>query len=248
MDVPKRVLIVEDDPTSLELAAAYFEAEGFRVLRAGNGAEMQVALRKFAVDLLCLDLRLPGQGGLSLLRELRRTSDLPVIVISAKTDDIDRIVALEMGADDYVDKPYNPRELLARANNILRRVGRTPRAEADDDDRFHFRGWTIDPAARRLTAPEGTDVHLTRGEFELLVALVRNRGRVLQRDTLLGTLSGRERDPFDRTIDVLVGRLRKKIERDPKDPELIITIHGIGYVFVDHAEENEDNSARQPAY
>ncbi len=234
MDVPKRVLIVEDDPTSLELMASYFEVEGFRVTRASDGNEMDIALRKVDVDLLCLDLRLPGRDGLSLLRELRRTSDLPVIVISSKTEDIDRIVALEIGADDYLDKPYNPRELLARANNILRRVGRSEQKEpVVATAAYQFRGWTLDPASRRLTSPDGTDVHLTRGEFELLLALVRHRGRVMQRDTLLDALSGRGRDPFDRTVDVLVGRLRKKIERDPKDPELIITVHGIGYVFLE---------------
>ncbi len=236
MDAPKRVLIVEDDPTSLELMAGYFELEGFRVLRASNGDEMDIALRKANVDLLCLDIRLPGRDGLSLLRELRRSSDLPVIVISSKTEDIDRIVALEIGADDYLDKPYNPRELLARANNILRRVSRSGQAPSEStEDIYKFNGWTLAPAARRLTAPDGSDVHLTRGEFELLLALQRHRGRVMQRDALLDALSGRERDPFDRTVDVLVGRLRKKIERDPKDPELIITVHGIGYVFLEKA-------------
>lgn len=234
MDAPKRVLIVEDDPTSLELMAGYFEVEGFRVLRASNGDEMDIALRKANVDLLCLDIRLPGRDGLSLLRELRRSSDLPVIVISSKTEDVDRIVALEIGADDYLDKPYNPRELLARANNILRRMGRSAQPTANNPDQVHsFNGWTLTPASRRLSAPDGSDVHLTRGEFELLLALVRHRGRVMQRDALLDALSGRERDPFDRTVDVLVGRLRKKIERDPKDPDLIITVHGIGYVFLD---------------
>ncbi|NDR58895.1 response regulator [Aliiruegeria sabulilitoris] len=238
MDAPKRVLIVEDDPTSLELMAGYFEVEGFRVLRASNGDEMEVALRKANVDLLCLDIRLPGRDGLSLLRDLRRSSDLPVIVISAKTEDVDRIVALEVGADDYLHKPYHPRELLARANNILRRVGRSAQAAPESEDQnYSFNGWVLTPAARRLTAPDGSDVHLTRGEYELLLALLQHRGRVMQRDALLDALSGRERDPFDRTIDVLVGRLRKKIERDPKTPELIITVHGIGYVFLERAAE-----------
>lgn len=234
MDAPKRVLIVEDDLTSLELMAGYFEVEGFRVLKASDGDEMDIALRKANVDLLCLDVRLPGRDGLSLLRDLRRSSDLPVIVISAKTEDIDRIVALEIGADDYLDKPYNPRELLARANNILRRVGRAAQPSPDNPNQIHnFDGWTLAPASRRLSAPDGSDVHLTRGEFELLLALLRHRGRVMQRDALLDALSGRERDPYDRTVDVLVGRLRKKIERDPKNPELIITVHGIGYVFLE---------------
>ncbi|SDJ37142.1 response regulator [Aliiruegeria lutimaris] len=237
MDAPKRVLIVEDDPTSLELMAGYFEVEGFRVLRASDGDEMDVALRRANVDLLCLDIRLPGRDGLSLLRELRRSSDLPVIVISAKTEDVDRIVALEVGADDYLQKPYNPRELLARANNILRRVGRSAQAPESEDQNYGFNGWVLTPAARRLTAPDGSDVHLTRGEYELLFALLRHRGRVMQRDALLDALSGRERDPFDRTVDVLVGRLRKKIERDPKNPDLIITVHGIGYVFLERAAE-----------
>ncbi|RYH11610.1 response regulator [Tropicimonas sp. IMCC6043] len=244
MEAPKRVLIVEDDPTSLELMAAYFEEEGFRVLRASDGDEMDIALRKANVDLLCLDLKLPGRDGLSLLRELRRTSDLPVIVVSAKTEDIDRIVALEIGADDYLDKPYNPRELLARANNILRRIGRSPRtAKVEVEERIRFQGWVIDIAGRRLIAPDGTDVHLTRGEFELLLALATHRGRVMQREQLLDALSGRNRDPFDRTVDVLIGRLRKKIERDPKNPDRIITVHGIGYVFLDGGSAQEEAAA-----
>lgn len=235
MDTPKRVLIVEDDPTTLELIEGYFEMEGFRTLRASDGDEMEIALRRAAVDLICLDLRLPGsRDGLSLLRDLRRNSEIPVIVISAKTDDIDKIVALEVGADDYIEKPFNPRELIARARNILRRAGRPVSADAmAEDDDSRFRGFTLDAAARRLTAPGGADIHLTRGEFELLLALVRHRGRVMQRDALLDALSGRDRDPFDRTVDVLIGRLRKKIERDPKNPDMIVTIHGIGYVFID---------------
>lgn len=233
MDAPKRVLVVEDDLTTLELIAGYFEVEGFRVLRARDGDEMEAALRKAAVDLVCLDLRLPGRDGLSLLRELRRTSDMPVIVISARTDDIDKIVALEIGADDYLEKPFNPRELLARAGNILRRIAVPPAGPQADAEYCRFRGWTLDTAARRLTAPDGQDIHLTRGEFELLLVLIRNRGRVMQRDTLLDALSDRNRDPFDRTVDVLIGRLRKKIERDPRHPEMIVTMHGIGYVFID---------------
>jgi len=234
MLAPKTILIVEDDPTSLEAMAGYFEVEGYRVIRAGDSEELDRALTRHQVDLMVLDLRLPGKDGLTLLRELRSHSDLPVIVVSARTDDIDHIVALEIGADDYLDKPVNLRELLVRARNILRRCGThaKPAAGSERPPRVTFSGWVLDTGARRLFAADGTDVHLTRGEFELLSYLTERAGQVLERDQLLDRLSSREWSPYDRSVDVLIGRLRAKIEVNPKDPRLIVTVHGVGYVFL----------------
>jgi len=234
MPPPKTVLIVEDDPTSLEATAGYFEVEGYRVVRAVDSDDMERELARRKIDLVILDLRLPGKDGLTLLRDLRAYSDIPVIVASGRTDDIDHIVALEIGADDYVDKPVNLRELLVRARNILRRGVTPPRDGAQPEPQeLRFCGWTLDIRRRRLLDPYGTDVHLTRGEFELLAYLVQRAGRVLERDQLLDCLSSREWKPYDRSVDVLVGRLRAKIEADPKDPKLIATVHGVGYMFVE---------------
>lgn len=236
---PKTILIVEDDPTSLEAMAGYFEVEGYRVIRASDSEELDRALVRHQVDLIVLDLRLPGKDGLTLLRELRAESDLPVIVVSARTDQIDHIVALEIGADDYLDKPVNLRELLVRARNVLRRCAGRPRPGAPQDrpKRVAFSGWTLDTSARRLLAADNTDVHLTRGEFELLCCFTERAGRVLDRDQLLDRLSSREWNPYDRSVDVLIGRLRAKIEADPKDPQLIVTVHGVGYVFLGKVTE-----------
>lgn len=241
MLAPKTILIVEDDPTSLETMGGYFEVEGYRVIRASDSSDMERALARHHVDLMVLDLRLPGKDGLTLLRELRSASDLPVIVVSARTDEIDHIVALEIGADDYLDKPVNLRELLVRTRNILRRCGAQPKpgAKPARPARVHFAGWTLDYGGRRLFSADGTDVHLTRGEFELLSHFTERAGQVLERDQLLDRLSSREWNPYDRSVDVLVGRLRAKIEENPKDPRLIVTVHGIGYVFLEAIGETQ---------
>ncbi|WP_371225042.1 response regulator [Roseovarius sp. 2305UL8-3] len=232
--MPKQILIVEDDPTSLEAVASYFEVEGYRVRRASDSNEMEQELRRHAIDLVVLDIRLPGKDGLTILRELRKSSDVPVIVMSARTEDVDHIVALEIGADDYLDKPINLRELLVRTKNILRRMANPTVPLRAKGDQQEFDGWLLDRSARRLTDPDGEDVHLTRGEFELLSFMAKRAGRVLQRDLLLDCLTSREWQPYDRTVDVLIGRLRTKIETDPKSPELIVTVHGVGYVFMGH--------------
>ncbi|MCP4820543.1 MAG: response regulator [Shimia sp.] len=234
---PKQIMIVEDEPTSLEAVSAYFEVEGYRVVRAHDAEEMEVELKRHVIDLLVLDIRLPGKDGLTVLRELRAHSDVPVIVTSARTEEVDHIVALEIGADDYLDKPVKLRELLVRAKNILRRAGQPARREQDDADVQVFDGWVLDRSARTLTGSDGENVHLTRGEFEILSFLARRTGRVLQRDQLLDCLAGREWQPYDRSVDVLIGRLRNKIERDPKAPRIIVTVHGVGYVFVGKAPQ-----------
>ncbi|MET1412009.1 response regulator [Roseibium sp. HPY-6] len=232
----QKILVVEDDPTSLEAMAGYFEVEGYRVLRATDSVGMERELKSHLIDLVVLDIRLPGKDGLTLLRELRISSDLPVIVVSARTEDVDHIVALEFGADDYLDKPVNLRELLVRAKNILRRASRQQAPLAEKSEIQEFNGWVLDRGARSLVSPKGEKVHLTRGEFELLSFLAHRPGRVLQRDQLLDCLADRDWQPYDRTVDVLIGRLRGKIEADPKSPTQIITVHGVGYVFAGHAD------------
>ncbi|MCW8834806.1 MAG: two-component system response regulator TorR [Rhodospirillales bacterium] len=230
MVTKSHILVVEDELTSRATLSGYFENEGYRITEAADGEEMRTAFAKGDVDLVMLDIRLPGEDGLSLLKELRQSSDVGIIMVTGKSDDVDRIVALEMGADDYVTKPFNPRELLARAKNLLKRTSAARMADKNEPVK-KFSGWTLDTEKRRLESPEGKDVRLTRGEFELLVAMVNNSGRVLTRDNLLDHISHREWDPNDRTVDVLIGRLRRKIETTPQDPELIATVHGVGYVF-----------------
>ncbi|WP_109316759.1 response regulator [Pseudovibrio ascidiaceicola] len=225
------ILVVDDDLTSRVALSGYFETEGYRVSEAEDGAQMRSVFAGGDVDLIMLDIRLPDDDGLTLLKDVRKKSDVGIIMVTGRTDDVDRIVALEMEADDYVIKPFNPRELLARSKNLLRRV-RAGRVPAVVDERLlSFSGWVLDLDKRGLQSPKGEDVRLTRGEFELLSALVENKGRVLTRDNLLDHLNHREWDPSDRTVDVLIGRLRRKIEANPKDPSLIMTVHGVGYVF-----------------
>lgn len=230
MILHNHILIVEDDATSRVTLARYFQNEGFRISEASDGDEMRQAFLKKDVDLILLDIRLPGEDGLTLLKEIRQKSRIGVIMVTGRSDAIDRVVALEMGADDYVTKPFNMRELLARSKNLLART--VEMRLADKSERVKkFAGWTLNLDMRRLVSPEGKDVHLTRGEFELLAALVSHPGRVMTRDILLDYLNHREWDPSDRTVDVLIGRLRRKIEPDPKNPSLIMAVHGVGYVF-----------------
>lgn len=232
MALRKTILIVEDEATSMEAMAAYFEIENYRVICAADGEEMQKALARHLIDLVVLDLRLPGKDGLTLLRELRGRSDMPVIVVSARSDEIDHIVALEIGADDYLDKPVNHRELLVRARNILRRCAPSrPVDPGPDAEVFKFDGWVLDSNARSLTDPTGADVHLTRAEFDLLHHLMRRAGSVLSREQVLEALGTRSWSLNDRSVDVLVRRLRSKIEVNPRKPKLIQTVRGIGYVF-----------------
>lgn len=230
MHEPRHMLVVEDDPVGRQTLSAYLRKEGHRVSEAANGEEVRRAFARGDIDVVLLDINLPGEDGLSLLRELRRQSEVGVIMVTGRQDEVDRIVALELGADDYVTKPYNMRELLPRAKNLARRVA-AARAQSPDEARKSFDGWTLDIPHWTLTSPSGEEIRLTRAEFELLATLVVNRGRVLTRDGLLDHISHRERDPFDRTIDVLIGRLRRKIEDDPSRPRRIITVHGVGYVF-----------------
>ena len=233
------ILIVDDDREIRDLLARFLAKHGYRVEVAADGRAMRKALEEWRIDLVVLDLMLPGEDGLVLCRRLRAESNIPVIMLTAMGEDIDRIVGLEIGADDYVPKPFNPRELLARIKAVLRRAGETPAAAGAaqrDGSALGFAGWRLEPAARRLTAPDGAGVELTAGEFELLVALVEHPQRVMSREQLLDLTRGREAAPFDRSIDVQVSRLRRKIETDPSKPEMIKTVRNGGYVFTTAVE------------
>lgn len=227
------LLVVDDDQAILDLLTDFLSEHGFTVATATDGRTMGQALDARPSDLVILDVKLPGEDGLSLAARLRATADIPIIMLTGQGGDIDRIVGLELGADDYVVKPFNPRELLARIKAVLRRSRGTdaPRAEGERPDRRRFRGWEVDLSTRVLTAPDGRPVSLTQGEFNLLEALVRAPNRILSRDQLLTMTRLTDGDVFDRTIDVLILRLRRKIEPNPKTPSLIRTERGLGYVF-----------------
>ena len=234
------ILIVEDDQTIGEGLLAALEHERFDVRHVETAEDAQEAIRTTVPDLLICDIMLPGMDGLQLMRKVKQDyENLPVIMLTAKGDEIDRVMGLEMGADDYVTKPFHPHELVARVRAVLRRVGTLPdRAEAMPETVLRFADWTLDPTRRRLEAPDGVSVALSDGEFDLLLAFAEHPRRVLSRDQLLDLTRGRAAAPFDRSVDVQVGRLRRKIETDPKRPELIKTVRGGGYLFtpaVDHA-------------
>ncbi len=226
------ILIVDDDRDVCDVVQEYLAGEGYRVSIAQNGGDMRRSLAQAPVDLVILDLMLPGEDGLSLARSLRNESGLGIVMLTGRTDIVDRIIGLEMGADDYLPKPFNLRELLARVKSVLRRIQQQtgdkpvlPRSKA------RFSGWEFDLASRELTSPLGEEVRLTTGEFDLLSAFVNNANQVLSRDRLLDLARNREAGPFDRTIDVQVGRLRRKLETDPQKPTLIKTVRGGGYIF-----------------
>jgi two-component system OmpR family response regulator len=231
MDATEHVLVVDDDPEIRDLLARYLSRNGYRVSAAEDGSGLARALETGGVDLIILDIMLPGRDGLELARDLRARSDIPIIMLTARGDDTDRIVGLEMGADDYLPKPFNPRELLARIKTVLRRAKALPPQAKSRTKRLRFAGWTLDLAARELSSPDGVNVVLTAGEFDLLAAFAEHPQRVLSRDLLLDLTRGRQAAPFDRSIDVQVGRLRQRIEEDPKSPKLVKTVRGGGYLL-----------------
>jgi two-component system OmpR family response regulator len=223
------ILIVEDDRPTRELISRYLTEHAFAVDGVTNGREMDRYLAQNRVDLIVLDLMLPGEDGLSLCRRLRIESTTPVIILTAKGDDVDRILGLEMGADDYVAKPFNPRELLARINAVLRRQN-SATAAGSTITRLKFLGWTIDLRLRELRDPEGAQVPLTSAEFDLLQAFCERSGRVLTRDSLLNITRGRPESSLGRSIDVLVSRLRRKLDRT-EGTSVIRTVRIGGYIF-----------------
>lgn len=222
------ILVVDDDGEILTLVAGFLRGHGFRVHAARNGIEMNEVLRQGAIDLIILDLMLPGRSGLDLCRELRRTSSLPVIMLTAKGEETDRIVGLEVGADDYLPKPFNPRELLARINAVLRRVRSQAAASHTVGRVFLFAGWRLDTLKRELMNPKGVVVDLSTGEYDFLLAFLEAPQRVLTREFLLDAARNRPSDAYDRAIDVQVSRLRRKLD---ESGDLIKTVRGAGYLF-----------------
>lgn len=237
MNGEPHVMIVDDDDEICELVRQFLEPHGFRVTAVADGASMRAGLAADPADLVVLDLMLPGEDGLELCRQLRMVSRTPIIFLTAVNSEADRIVGLEMGADDYLSKPFSARELLARIRAVLRRAipadgeaAHPPQTTASSRV-LRFSGWSLDVGRRQLRAPDGVLVDLSGGEFELLLAFLERPQIVLTRDQLLDITRGRFGGPFDRAIDMQVGRLRRKIEADPKNPTLIKTVRGGGYVL-----------------
>lgn len=229
--VKEHVLIVDDDDALRSLLEQYLTGNGFAVSLAANGAVMDEVLQTVHPDLVILDLMMPGEDGLSIARRLRASTHLPIIMLSARGEDIDRIVGLEVGADDYLAKPFNPRELLARIRAVLRRKQDTAASEqAAAENVMRFGEFELDLDAQRLTKA-GAEINLTSAEFSILQIFTSHPNRVLSRDQLMDMLKGYDRDPFDRSIDVRVTRLRRKIEANPAEPEYIRTVWGQGYLF-----------------
>jgi DNA-binding response OmpR family regulator len=230
----KHILAVDDDLTMRELVADYLTNNGFRVSTAADGRDMARLIDENIVDLIILDLKLEDEDGLQLVRELRMRSNLPIIIITGhRRDEVDRIVGLELGADDYLTKPFSLRELLARVRAVLRRAEADRAAPPVDSKgtKYRFAGWELNLRLRRLTSPTGTSVGLTSGEFSLLIALVRSPQQVLSREQLLLATRVHDDEVYDRSVDVQILRLRRKLEADPTAPELIKTERGVGYVF-----------------
>jgi len=226
------ILVVDDDPEIRRLLQTYLEKNGLRVTTVADGNGMWMALERSHVDLIVLDLMLPGVDGLELCRMLRTRSRIPVIMLTARGDEMDRILGLEMGADDYLAKPFSARELLARIKVVLRRVRDLPLDLLDDaPEQLAFAGWTLDTRTQNLTSPDGVVVVLSQAEYRLLHVLLTHPNRTLTRDQLLDLTQGREAGPFDRSVDVLIGRLRRRLNDDAKEPALIKTVRGRGYLF-----------------
>ena len=237
MDPLSHILVVDDHRDIREPLGAYLEKNGYRVSMAADAQAARRLIDSAAIDLVVLDIMMPGEDGLSLCRYLRETSQISVILLTARADETDRIVGLEMGADDYVTKPFSPRELLARIKSVLRRIhSLPPQRQPVDAAQVQFEGWTLDLARRQIIDAENIAIPLSAAEFALLDAFLRHPRMVLSRDQLLDLTQGREANVFDRSIDNQVSRLRKKIEVDPKNPALITTVRGGGYMFTSSVE------------
>ena len=231
------ILVVEDDRETRTLIAKYLRTNACHVTTANDGREMARALTDHRVDLLILDVMLPGEDGLSLCRKVRAESQMPIIMLTARGEDVDRILGLEMGADDYLAKPFNPRELLARINAVLRRHTASQTVSASNGaTALDFLGWRIDFRLRELRNPAGARVAMTSAEFDLLRTFCERPGRVLSRDSLLDLTQGRNAGSFERSIDVLVSRIRRKIETDPLEPTMIKTVRSGGYMFTPNVD------------
>ncbi|MCB1686058.1 MAG: response regulator [Pseudomonadales bacterium] len=224
------ILVVEDEPITRKQLVSYLEDEGFKVTSTASGDDVLKLLTEKDIILVLLDIKLPGKDGLTLTREIRAQSDMGIILVTSKQEQIDRILGLESGADDYVTKPFDPRELLSRARNLIRRVHIQQKQRRKNHIR-NFEGWQLDLNKRELTAPDGTKATLSAGEYQLLLAFMEKAGEVMNRDQLMNRIRNREWFPDDRYIDVLVGQLRKKLGERAANAKIIATIHGTGYLF-----------------
>jgi two-component system OmpR family response regulator len=237
---PTHIAVLDDEVDITQLLGNYLKGHGFRVTQLHNGPSLMQLMATDRPELVLLDLGLPGEDGFAIARQLREHWRCGLVIVTGRGDAVDKVVGLEIGADDYVTKPFDLRELLARIKAVLRRLAPAPAAAGAlavlaepvvARGHLGFAGWTLDPAARRVTNPQGEEVVLTAGEFDLLVVFVRHPGRVLSRDFLLENTRGREAGPFDRTVDVQVGRLRKKLDDNPDEPQIIKAVRGAGYLF-----------------
>jgi DNA-binding response OmpR family regulator len=230
------ILVVDDDPKVRTLLRRCFEGEGFAVSDAQNGVELRTALERNPVTLITLDLNLGKENGLDLAREIRKDHNIPIIMLTGKGDTIDRVVGLELGADDYLAKPFALRELIARVRAVLRRTA-APGPSPGSGQQYLFEGWIFDVDQRSLKRESGDEQDLTTSEFNLLEAFVKRPHRILSRDDIMDLLKGHDWSPLDRSIDNLIARLRKKVERDPEHPRLIKTVRGVGYTFAAAAKK-----------
>jgi two-component system OmpR family response regulator len=231
------ILVVDDARDIREPLVRYLKESGYRASAADSAAAARRAMRTSGIDLVILDIMMPGEDGLSLCRSIRESSGIPVIMLTARGEELDRIVGLEVGADDYVAKPFNPRELLARVGAVLRRTNTLPpRLRGPTAERYRFGEWTFNAAQREIVGPEGLALPLSSGEFKLLMAFLERPKVALSREQLLDLTKGRDAEVFDRSIDNQVSRLRRKIEQDPKNPRYIKTVWGGGYMFTSDVE------------
>ncbi|MEE9355159.1 MAG: response regulator [Methylococcaceae bacterium] len=224
-----QIIVVDDEPITRKLIASYLCKENYSVSEAGDSVELEALLKKSHADLIVLDINLPGKDGFTLARELRSRSNIGIIMLTQRDDDIDRIIGLEIGADDYVTKPFNPRELIARVRSVLRRV---QVAESNDDSSqlIRFQDWSLHLAGRYLISPEGEEIHLSVGEYELLAAFVQKPNIVLSRERLANMIDPQSK-AISRSVDVLITRLRRKLRDDAQNAKMIVTVRGVGYIF-----------------
>lgn len=260
MSERQHILIVEDDDQVGKLLEMYLEGEGFDVFRAHDGEGMRRLMAEQPIDLVLMDLMLPGEDGLRLTRHLRENYTCGIIILTGKGSTVDRIIGLEVGADDYVAKPFDERELLARIRSVLSRlqgrgaaqgansagIGSSEGGGSEERACLYFSGWCLDMDARQLTDPQGQNVELTGSEYNLLVELASKAGRVLSRDHLMSSVHQRDWEPYDRSIDVLVTRLRRKLEGDTRHPTIIKTVRGAGYVFSARVQRQAPTPGSEP--
>ena len=237
MEALDHILVVDDDRELRSLLAAYLQKQGYRVTAVADGKAMRAAMGSSHPDVVVLDIMLPGEDGLSLCRDLRARSEIPIIMLTARTDETDRIVGLELGADDYIPKPFNPRELLAHIKSVLRRARSLPEnLKPDHVSQFRFANWSLDTATRNLISPDGVVVALSGTEFRLLRIFLDHPNSVLARDQLIDLMLSRDAGPYDRAIDVQVSRLRQRLGEGAREPGIIKTVRGQGYVLAVHVE------------